>query len=731
MRARKISAFLLVIFISFSACYQKVYAEESYTVNNSTKFISLVYDDSSITSENGNTSWSKINFACQSIASMIRPGDSLYVTTFETPHKTDVSKPENFTALYKTIKGISTYYRSSSFGSTEALDTAFSKLTTLSAQNPTAEYWLVVLCDSKIRDQNRNILSGSQLSDKFYGYRTPSMPNGSKVNILYMALGENAETVKSNEEQGLYSVSYDNKSFTQQLDEISELFTGRLNSKDFKFADVICEGTNKVTVESDVALYDMAVITNSSAVLENVTFNGKTDIPIPQNMQISYPKSASDAIVADTSLSSDIAFIGNHSQILKPGTYTLTFSENIYEDNINIFIQPDIKISRTVRLSENGKDILENTELYADEKIDVLYFLSDSAGEPINTDALSLPVSFSVNTVSQGTSSEANTDKIKNFSLALGENTFIANAKIGPFPVYSDILKFSVNSKFNYKLVCEKVPEKISAESLSKGSDPILLGIRSDSTDLKYTRQDLSRLDISFDISPNDYLKLDTLIHEDGTVSLVPRSCGDPIKSEFLLRFSAPKDIKISVNINDVPVGLLEIPVEPAGQMSKISFFALPLIVLIVIIGYIFKPRFSLNYKIYRNTGTQKDGCLFFNYNNWYQTDLAKFEVIPYPCGISSFFPFIGNRKKSENIVIAARGILHKNRKLKIKSSPSVKNTYIIKNSSSINQYYFVELKPEKIDFIKAENGKFTDIEYTDAVITESDGKYTIYKFDV
>ena len=123
------------------------------------RIVFLVYDDSGsmkqITRDGERTSldnWKYANYALQSLVALLDSQDELHITKMSDPEKTDSVQLEHATSEIERIR------LWSAAGSTpfQAVTTAFDNLLAGLAENPQAEYWLVVITDGVVDRMSRS-----------------------------------------------------------------------------------------------------------------------------------------------------------------------------------------------------------------------------------------------------------------------------------------------------------------------------------------------------------------------------------------------------------------------------------------------------------------------------------------------------------------------------------------------------------------------------------------------
>ena len=187
---KKAFIILIVLVLILSAGPKLTASAESLY---SQKVVSVVYDDSVSIHVNGSKNWSYANYAMQSFCGLLNKQDKLFITFLSDP-----DKPVNIDLSSDRQAAVDSIRTHSKAKGTpySAIDNAYKVLNNVSGSNKNTQYWLVIITDGvfvkkeKSKTSNEVLINKNDLNSKLKGIADKRMPNGSKIRITYLAIGQ-------------------------------------------------------------------------------------------------------------------------------------------------------------------------------------------------------------------------------------------------------------------------------------------------------------------------------------------------------------------------------------------------------------------------------------------------------------------------------------------------------------------------------------------------------------
>ena len=322
-------------------------------IRASKKIISVVYDDSgSMTGAR----WSYTNYAMQSLIALLNEQDELYITFMTDPETSEAVDTSDLTSAIKKIHDLS------EMGETpgKALDTARNKLDTISESDTSSQFWLVIITDGQI-DMTMT------LQNKLDSFKNNTMSNSTGLNVVYLGMGD---AVKAVEDRGNNLYTYEADSDTEivgTLQEVATLISGRLNADEVKQID-----DKTISIKSTLPLYSISILSQKSAAKVTQAKTKEEKLNVQRNISID----ATDLLYGESlkSLYGNASVINkvndkNDAQIIPAGSYTVSFSEKIDINDMNIQIEPAIALK--AEISRNGVVIDDTSKLNDGDVVDI------------------------------------------------------------------------------------------------------------------------------------------------------------------------------------------------------------------------------------------------------------------------------------------------------------------------------------------------------------------------
>ncbi|MBQ4040155.1 MAG: hypothetical protein IJC91_03370 [Oscillospiraceae bacterium] len=372
---RRVLTFLLalVLFFGVASAIPMYASAQSLYVR---KIVSVVYDDSgSMISDDSGKNWAYASYAMQAFCGLLNSEDQLYITymsdvildPYAQPVEIDLSadgiQTDVDTIRNRTENNGTAYY---------AIDIGFNVLKNVQDSDENTQYWLVVITDGDMS------VSESALTDDLLNYCGQTMPNGTRPQITYMAIGNNATKPKENIEKGLYVEDPNGIEIVDVMSEIADRVSGRtrLESKDITMVD-----DNTIRVNSAVPLSNIAVLMqNTDAKVQNVKYEEGGGLVIERAVNIQYP----DAYGwnTDRSLIGSTFLINNGDKNITAGGYEITFDKPVSKENFVVMYEPALELRLTITC--NGEPVENYHDLnsaHAEDSISISYELYEAGTE--------------------------------------------------------------------------------------------------------------------------------------------------------------------------------------------------------------------------------------------------------------------------------------------------------------------------------------------------------------
>lgn len=339
-----IIVFSMVISLPLSVSAESLYIR---------KIVSVVYDDSG--SMKGDK-WAYANYAMQAFCGMLNSEDQLFITYMSHSQQNTNYNPEKIDLSAGGIQSsVDSIRKHTDSGSTPytAVETAYSKLKSVSDSNSNTQYWLVVITDGEFDECNSmsNDKKKSFLNEKFKSYTESVMPNGTNPQVTFLGIGG---VVSPNEDhgKGIYTYSASNANgIISAMSKMADRISGRtrLQNSDIKKID-----DKTIQVSSSIPLLNIAVFAQGlQAKITKAVYSNETSIPISRKVSLNYTN-YSDLV-------GGAFLLGDSQNVIGSGTYNITFDQKIDLNNIIVLFEPSLEMRMTITV--NGKKISDYREL--------------------------------------------------------------------------------------------------------------------------------------------------------------------------------------------------------------------------------------------------------------------------------------------------------------------------------------------------------------------------------
>ncbi len=396
------------------------------------KIISVVYDDSS--SMFGDD-WVYTNYAMQTLTAQLNEQDELYITYMSVPTQAQKIDLADVGAAVAHIRKWTQY------GGTpgESIDTAKARLDGISEDDPSTQFWLVVLTDGQIT-------MNTTIQDKMDHYKGEIMSNGSSLNIVYLGMGTDALTVTADESGGLYSYhSQTSDEIFTAMSEIANLISGRIEATQVQQVD-----DDTITFRSTLPLYSISVLSQQTNASVTKAETQEETLHINRNIALD----ASDPFVfySTAKLFGNAAVINRedasgNGQVIPAGTYTITFSDKVELNDLVVQYEPAIGLK--YEITHDGIVVDDLSGLAMGDRVNIAIIpVVPGTDDVISKEDLPDDISWSIEYEVDGNMEESgNGTTLNDVTLKSGEGIIRGTMTIpgyapSVFEVYADIAEF-------------------------------------------------------------------------------------------------------------------------------------------------------------------------------------------------------------------------------------------------------------------------------------------------
>ncbi len=321
------------------------------------KIVSVVYDDSSsmMQDEWGNENydkWANANYAMQTFCGLLGVEDRLFMTyMYEVavnpgyrPVELDLSAAkidESLASVRGRRNAWNTPYA--------AVETAFDKLKSVRDDNPNTRYWLVVITDGDFTED----YSSEKLDELFGSMTGTEMPNGTKPQITFLAIGDEVTHYPAQQEDaGIFTYFAETPGdIPGVMSEMADRVSGKTKIDKSKIKQI---DDRTVRVSSSLPLLSIAVLAQKTdAVITEVTANGEVKVPIVRSAELMYP--------GYDDLTGGAFLLGDSQNVIAGGDYDIRFDRAVSAENLTVLYEPALELRMT--LSVNGEEAGEFYDL--------------------------------------------------------------------------------------------------------------------------------------------------------------------------------------------------------------------------------------------------------------------------------------------------------------------------------------------------------------------------------
>ena len=398
------------------------------------KIVSVVYDDSG--SMHGNRC-SYANYSLQALTALMNEQDELYVTFM---HEPDGYQQISLSSLQDSVNSIRDM-NDSGYTPEQAIDTAMSVLDGISEDDPTTQFWLIVMTDGEVYANTNDDNSVIDIQSKLDSYKNKTMSNGSTLNIVYLGM-VGAATVTGDPAGSLYSFMPDDDSgIVSAMRDISNLVSSRIVADSITWIS-----SNEIQVTSNLPCYSISVLSQKSSAY---IVSAKTD-ELDLNVQRNISLDATDIYYGESmpSLYGNAGVInyknGDEMLVIPAGTYNIVFSDEVDVNNVVVQFEP--AISFKTEITRNGVVLGDETELEYDDKVSIkLIPIIPGTDEVIPAETLPDDMTWNIEYLVDGVSiASAQTDELTDVTIQAGSNCIKGTILIPGFAPYIKEQNFDI-----------------------------------------------------------------------------------------------------------------------------------------------------------------------------------------------------------------------------------------------------------------------------------------------
>lgn len=437
------------------------------------KVVSIVYDDSGSMDQKGSMNWSYANYAIQTLCGLLNSNDELYITYMSAPDTAvkiqglDTDRQGAVNHIRETIDDGDTPQ--------QAIATAQNKLLDQYSANKNSaqdmEYWLVILTDGMFNGDGT--FGKPELDASLLAFAQSGKSSGMDVHVEYLAIGNSAIEANSDPSNNIDSRKCNNGSdIVSALSDLSNLISGRYRLGD---GDIEWVNDSTLRISSRVPLNSIAILSqNSSASLASVATDSGASLSTIDSVAIQYPEH--DTWTTDTTLKGTAILVGNSGSNIPAGTYTLTFSQAIDRNALDIMLEPALELH--LEISRNGTPVTDFSTLGEQDVIDVRMWVSEfGTDKEIDVSLIGVDVTSMLTCSENGTVvNQQDGMTLKGITLKNVETLIDGQLKIeglAPLSVSVDLSPVSISDKYELRIEIQKEGAAVTDLSTLRSKDII------------------------------------------------------------------------------------------------------------------------------------------------------------------------------------------------------------------------------------------------------------------
>lgn len=660
---------ILLIFGCFGAnsslvSGKDITTSEASTAKEGKKFISVVYDDSHSMIRSGN--WAYCNYAFQLFASLCEDVDDFFVTYMSNSLVSD-----NLFYNQESMQGVVDKIRNNigMIASTPitSVETAFNKLCSIESSDVNDEYWLVIMSDG-VFNAGETESGETDMNACLDEYSKVMMPNNTNVHTIYLSIGNEAVTPNNNEDKQIFvECATNSEEIVEALVDISKIIFGYIEISNVNFAEYHLTSDTEMEFSSKINLSKVIVINHkSSAVVADVTRDTGQSLLHSSSVSLHYP--VRENIQEDTTLIGSENSIKSDS-VIATGSYIFTFSQQVSQDSVLVLVKPDVELVIELYHAEDDTPITQEDAILQSDKLNIkLKLIEKSTGRELKAEEISNHYVFSLTTLNDSAVLEEGGKELNNARLELDavtirgvfrfDDNMLDSMKViypTPYVVYT----IEGTTQDNYKYGISNVFGK------SVETNFVIYG-----NGQKLNRKEIKQLDLQF--YPQKFaafIRLDSECKANGDMVVRAKIASDNIFMNILFGWIPAwmiRDRSIDVHAqlyspyqDTVIKETVSVALNSGPWYLTLWRFLQPILMLILIMGYVMKKRFEHGSKI-SICRLEYDGDVMVAYRyEWFSVRLDKYK----PLAKYHFIPFMPERIELGDCVIYADSYFWSKRK--------------------------------------------------------------------
>lgn len=643
--------------------------------------VSMIYDDSESMRISGDgTRESYCNYAFQFFISLFNEEDELYITYMSHPDKTyNYTIRDNRQQLVDTFRN----HNGGATSSIESIKSGYNKLQE-TPSNPNDTYWLLVLSDGGIYNEEGK-LSDSRYLDRYFDmYANQKMPNGSDLNIFFVGIGEESVLPTQNLDKKI-SVSHakDASSLVDIVNDFAVKISGCLS-----IDDIACitkkNGEKEVFLETQIPIERMIVVVqDSDARLLELRSNEKNytvnEHVFVEDSNLNYESGAVN------SFQGSVNYVEPKKGLAK-GQYTIAFNKEVDMENVTIYCRPNLEVKFSIKEYNTGNLIDNIYDLVSGDEISISYELFEKGtNQVVDANLLSDQVKTRFEIFNENTlviKSDETSKTIPYYKVTNGSQRIQAMVTVDDLISIANVVDVSM---YDLRVVEN---ESVSRFDLLNDKKPIKLKLYKNN--VAVTGTDLNKLFLDYDINDR-HINVTSRFNSDGTIDIIPTYGQDSWVSKLWYGWKSTWDVKsqdyaIRIAIKDADQVVrvedtLYLSVNQEDKLVTIFYFMLPWGMLVLLLGYCLKKRFSPSLKLMRVELKIHNQSYIGNKEEWqYEYFVARgFRNTIKWTSVYSLIPFVRNKKQVGGIVFEAGKKNNANETVSFK--PNGHHVYLVKDT--------------------------------------------------
>ncbi len=571
---KKYVVFLMLCFLLLGTLQSgSVYADSS----SGKKIVTIVFDDSgSMGAENR---YSNANYAIQAFIALLDEEDELYLVYMSDVARAIQANPANTSPEGLAVKADLTNPQAAveqvrnqpwRYAGTphSSIQVAYNELFSHPESDPSASYYLVVLSDGGFMDDvtNQIMIETAVVQAQFESYYQQQMPNQTKLNTYYLAIGNEAVALTDRPELNFHAlVTVDGQSMIRTIGQMADMISGRYR---LDASEITRIDGKTVSVTSPLPLRNIAFLSQGrEAAVSSITGADGTAYQITRNVTL-----APDQYNNDSSLFGNAILADNGGENMPAGTYTVSFTSDVDLNALTVMFEPALfcQLSFFCQGEEIAKEALSS--LMEGETVTVRGTVVEAGTNNVIDSALISAGTTYHLAYQSGETVVTETDGLE-MSIVLegGENRITAEMAMPGFLPVTDDVRFYMDSVI-YEVKADQ--ERVSArQNEMDGCESIRFYLTGNGEEL--SKEAALRYELSEPVIEGGTLQYDWIREEDGSYLFLPKgeteSTGDLVVSVSIVglpTFLTDMGMSTSVIVESLPK--IEYEIEVVQEQTEI-----------------------------------------------------------------------------------------------------------------------------------------------------------------